>query len=285
MGAALGLAIQALGLGKVKMSLLPEAVKREQRAVARRWLFAGVAAAAIMLVVSEFASVSRETTGVARLNADMLKAFESVADMQEKVEERGRDVPQRRAQLARWAAVGADRGLYSAVLSRVLEVIAVHNQNLRDPGRDGEVLLGNLYVSWENPLAGGLGTALNDSNFGLARLNAKPAALRTTLFVAARFECRGDDAKYLVAFEKELQQVDAFKTVRAKPEDYWRVGSFTDEQLPFFQWRPATTEGGGAEAGAPAVRSDRNSRSVWMIWQYCGPGVGTPAVAGVKAGG
>ena len=301
MGAAIGLALQALGEARVEMSLLPEAIVAERRAATRRVLF-GVAAAAILgVVVSEYFAAQAETGETRKLIERMRANLEKVDKEQEDVNKAAQNLPKRQEQLMRWAAVGSERGLYGEVLEKVLKAVSDHNGERRaehlpeylkrnpdskflDPGVavEGEVYLSALHVSWENPLTCRLeAAAFPSEDRGLKALADKKLPLRTTMFVAARFESRSQRREFMVKFEKGLHAIAGFKSVREKEDETWLVGSREPTNLPIFDWENRLYNKRNPDK-PPKSTGEINGLPFWAVWKYEPTPV--PAAAGSGAG-
>jgi hypothetical protein len=279
MGAAMGLALQALGLARVEMSLLPEALQAQRRAAARRVLF-GVAAAAVLGLVG-YLYIDAQSAGgeVEELIKRMQACLVEVNKQQKLVLEQGKNVKPRAEQLDRWGRIGSERGEYSEALEKLLAVVDDYNRKLPPAppppplkekgdayldGRPGEIRLVTFYMSWENPLA----ARLDMGTFSDQELRSKAGKqLKEKMYVTAKFECRGGDFGPAVDFEKALRAVPGFKTVRAEPKAKWQVGALKEERLGYFDWGKKPEDSGRV-----------NGVVFWEVWRF------EPGAGGVAAG-
>jgi hypothetical protein len=293
MGAALGLALQALGLAKVEMSLLPEALLAERRAAARRVLFSAAAAAILATVGYLYLDAKGAGKEVDNFIAEMKKTIENVAKQQEQVDKEGAKVRPRADQLRRWMAIGAERGQYSEVLEKLLKVVDGYNGKLaaaQPPAslkkgdayvdyRQGEIILAGFYMSRDNPQVAmaskpELEFPLTDRDLLQQFGNLKEA---TPMYVAAKFECRGVDVNHVVNFEKLLMGVPGFKTIKSKPTDKWMVGEGEKRQrLAHYDWGRKLED---------RERDKENALVFWEVWQYSPGADSVAADAGEKSAG
>ena len=299
MGAAIGLALQALGEARVEMSLLPEAIVKEHRAATRRVVFSVVAAAILGVVVSEYFAAQAETGETRKLIARMKANLQKVDKEQKKVNDAARNLPKRQEQLTRWARVGGERGLYGEVLEKVLKAVNDQNAERRaeylkrnpdkkflDPGTavEGEIFLSAFYMSWENPLTCRMEGAAFPEDRGLKALADKKLPLKTTMFAAARFESRSPLRQYMVKFEKGLHGIPGFKSVREKDkeDDTWLVGTREPTNLPVFDWDNQLFNVRKKDNEPAKPTGDINGLPFWAVWKYELTPV--PAAAGPGAG-
>jgi type IV pilus assembly protein PilM len=289
MGAALGLALQALGYGKVEMTLLPKALLDEQQAGVRRWFY-GVAAAAVVGTVAHFAfGASGASTEVDEQVEKMKAVITKVADQKTKVDEQRKRLDPRAEQLQRWAQMGIERGQYSEVLEKLLNAVDEYNRKLPEPPvpqatlkkgeayldyRTGEIILAAFYMSWENPL-----TLVPKAELGfpsdpeLRKLPTKK--LRDRMYVAAKFESRGDSFDPAVNFEKDyLKKVPGFETVRSDEKAKWDFESLKRTRLPYFDWGVSVK---------PEDANRDNAVIFWEVWQYVPAAAKAAKGAGTKA--
>jgi type IV pilus assembly protein PilM len=287
MGAALGLALQGLGLAQVEMSLLPESVIQERRAASRNKFFAVAAAAIVALAISQYVDAKSERSGLegeGGRNEKMKTVLTSVAHKQREVGKAGALIPQRRKQLERWGRVAFQRGIYSEVMSELLKKVDEHNRSprLRRVGDNppvGQVFLSELYVTQGSLLANPRisGEIRNDPTLR-NRVGARSGG---DYYVAARFECRGEEhsgastpppVDLILKFEETLRKVSTFKGLRPveagqKGEKPWLVGgAYRPEFMGHFTkaWR---------EGRRPGVGSGQNAFQFLAVWLYVPPAV------------
>lgn len=281
MGAALGLALQGLGLAKVQMSLLPESIIREIRAGLRHKAFIAVAAAFLVLVACQYVAAGRQGgSGEESVSiGGMTRALRDVSEQIKATEKEGLNIPRKEAQLNRWARIGRENGLYSRVLGKLLTAVEDYNAGIMKArsDREGEVLLSQFLVSWEDPVSdrfkGRAADSLSSEELWSLACGQTPA--KNVLYVAARFECRGTDARNMVRFvEQKLKKVPGFLSVKGKSGGNWEVGSPRETRVPYFDPAWGRTPGAAVETSG----SD-NAWPFWAVWRY------VPEQAGADAGG
>ncbi len=292
MGAAMGLALQALGFGKVEMSLLPEALQKEREAAGRRVVFSVAAAAVVGLVVYLGFSAQGAGDEVKGLIDDMAKTINDVSQNQDKLLLADKKVEPRKEQLERWSRIGMERGLYSEVMEKLLRVVHEFNSKLPEPEvakqlasgeayldyRPGEIYLADFYMSWENPLTLSNKQGLEFPGDQDLRSQTQKQ-LKSVMYVAAKFECRSVSYDPALKFlgKEGLKSVSGFKTVRTnikdEKDDNWVVGrDLKNESLAWFDWGRKKEEAG-----------KQNATVFWAVWQY-DPEAGTASAAsGEKA--
>ncbi|MHC4916594.1 MAG: pilus assembly protein PilM [Planctomycetota bacterium] len=258
MGPAMGLALQGLGQAQVEMQLLPPSLVKEQQAGSRRKLFTVAAAAIVALVACQYFYQKAKTSGLGGeegLNQELEKVLKTKADMVVKVAAAGKQIPTRKKQLERWAGIGAERGVYSGVIARLLDAVEGHNRKMAAEHRGrggsadlppaGEVLISDLLVTRKSP-GGTPGFAELRSDVEL-RSHIKDDRADGKFYVVAKFECRGrrgrdagvDDA---LRFEDSLHKVPGFASVRKETDGQarkWFVRGDGPEFLPHItdEWR------------------------------------------------
>ncbi|HOX08269.1 MAG TPA: pilus assembly protein PilM, partial [Planctomycetota bacterium] len=283
MGAALGLALQALGLARIKMSLLPKALVKEQQAGVRRYFYGAVAAAIVGAVTCLGLHTQGASKEVDEQIEKMCQRFNDVAKQQNEVDAKDKASKPRREQLQRWSKIGAERGQYSEVLEKLLKAVDTHNRGLTvvpppaalnqgdafPEHREGEVVLAAFYMSWENPLVAL--TSRPEMDFPQEReLQSAQARKAKRMYVAAKFECRGDSFENFNRFEGVLKGVPGFQTVMSDAKARWVVGGPPKQvKLSFFDW---------------GTKSDRqtNALTFWAVWQFVPDAPVSAAAAGGK---
>jgi hypothetical protein len=267
MGAAVGLALQGLGLAQVEMSLLPEWVQAEHRASERRWYFAAAAAGILGLVVSLHADAhfdTKDLRGVDGLNQQLLGCLEKVAAQKQKELDARAKASPLDAQLSRWAKIGAGRGVYSEVATRLFRVIEEYNRGLAAATGgvpEGAVLLSDLLVTQRS-------LAVEEALLADRSLSKHIRGLKENYYVLARFECKGrtggePSAASVLDFEKKLHSVPGFVALpRDGKFDTWLVAGDRPDYLPHM------ADAWLSDKVGPVSARTNNAWVTWAIWVY-----------------